>query len=89
MVLRRHVFRNSLLPVITSLSDFFPALLAGTVVLEVVFSVPGMGRLLVSSVQARDYEVITALVLIIGFLKMLSHLVADLLYAFTDPRIRR
>lgn len=88
-VLRRHVFRNSLLAVITSLSELFPALLAGTVVLEVVFSVPGMGRLLVSAVQTRDYDVLAALVLVIGFLKMLSHLVADLLYAVTDPRIRR
>ena len=89
LVLRQHIFRNSLLPVITSLSDFLPALLAGTVVLEVIFSVPGMGRLLVSSVLARDYEVIAALVLFIGLFKMASHLLADLLYAFVDPRIRR
>ncbi len=88
-VLRRHVLRNSLLPVITLLSDFFPALLAGTVILEVIFSVPGVGRLLVSSVLARDYEVITAIVLLVGFLKMASHLFADLLYAITDPRISR
>lgn len=89
LVLRQHIFRNSLLPVITSLSDFFPALLAGTVILEVIFSVPGVGRLLVSSVLARDYEVIAALVLFTGLFKMASHLLADLLYAFADPRIRR
>ena len=89
MVLRKHVLRNSLLPVITLLSDFFPALLAGTVMLEVIFSVPGMGRLLVSSVLTRDYEVITGIVLLVGVLKMLSHLLADLLYAVTDPRINR
>ena len=88
-VLRKHIFRNSLLPVITSLSDFFPALLAGTVILEVIFSVPGMGRLLVGSVLARDYEVIAAIVILTGLIKMASHLVADLLYALTDPRIRR
>jgi peptide/nickel transport system permease protein len=84
----RHALRNSLLPVITALSDFFPALLAGALVLEVIFSLPGTGQLLVSSVLARDYEIVTGLVLLVGFVKILSHLLADLLYAFTDPRIR-
>ncbi|KAA9325034.1 ABC transporter permease [Adhaeribacter soli] len=84
----RHALRNSLLPVITALSDFFPALLAGALVLEVIFSLPGTGQLLVSSVLARDYEVVTGLVLLVGLVKILSHLLADLLYAFTDPRIR-
>lgn len=88
-VLRKHVLRNSLLPIITLLSDFFPALLAGTVVLEVIFSVPGMGRLLVNSVLTRDYEVITGIVLLVGLLKMLAHLLADVLYAAADPRIKR
>lgn len=87
-VLTRHALRNSLLPVITALSDFFPALLAGALVLEVIFSLPGTGQLLVNAVLSRDYEVVTSLVLLVGFVKILSHLLADLLYAFTDPRIR-
>ncbi|MFC5271245.1 ABC transporter permease [Adhaeribacter terreus] len=87
-VLLRHAFRNSLLPLITLLADFFPVLLAGTVVLEVIFSLPGMGRLLVSSVLARDYHVIAGLVLLTGLLKMLSHLLADLFYNVADPRLR-
>jgi peptide/nickel transport system permease protein len=87
-VLRRHTLRNSLLPLITALSELFPALIAGTLVLETIFSLPGIGRLLVSSVLARDYDVITGLVLLIGFVKIISHLLADLLYAIADPRIR-
>jgi len=86
--LLRHAFRNSLLPVITALTDFLPALLAGSLVLEVIFSLPGTGQLLVSSVLARDYEIVTGLVLLVGLVKIVSHLLADLLYAFTDPRIR-
>ena len=87
-VLLRHAFRNGLLPLITLLAGFFPALLAGTVVLEVIFSLPGMGRLLVDAVLARDYNVIAGLVLLTGLLKMLAHLLADIFYNFADPRLR-
>ncbi|HSI91773.1 MAG TPA: ABC transporter permease [Adhaeribacter sp.] len=87
-LLRKHALRNSLLPVITLLSDLFPALLAGSVVLEVIFSLPGMGRLLVNSVLARDHEIITGLVLLTGLLKMGAHLLADVLYVIADPRLR-
>ncbi|MBK0403332.1 ABC transporter permease [Adhaeribacter sp. BT258] len=87
-VLLQHAFRNTLLPLITLLADFFPVLLAGTVVLEIIFSLPGMGRLLVSAVLARDYEIIAGLVLLTGLLKMLAHLLADLFYNLADPRLR-
>ena len=87
-ILLHHAFRNTLLPLITLLADFFPALLAGTVVLEVIFSLPGMGRLLVNAVLARDYEIIAGLVLLTGLLKMGAHLLADLFYNLADPRLR-
>ena len=87
-VIRRHVLRNALLPVITILSDALPALVAGTVVIETVFAIPGTGRLLVESVLARDYPIIVAIVLIVAVFKVLSHLLADLGYGLADPRIR-
>ncbi len=87
-LLRRQVLRPAILPVITLLSDFFPALLAGSVILEVVFSLPGMGSLLVHAVLARDYAVLAGIVLLTGFIKILSHLAADILLVLADPRLR-
>ncbi|WP_347158608.1 ABC transporter permease [Pontibacter chitinilyticus] len=87
-VIRKHVLRNALLPMITLLSDFLPGLVAGAVVVELIFAIPGMGRLLITSVQARDYPVIVAIVLVVAMLKVLSHVLADLCYAYADPRIR-
>ncbi|WP_461491314.1 ABC transporter permease, partial [Pontibacter sp. HJ8] len=88
LVIRRHMLRNALLPVITLLSDFLPALVAGAVVIETIFAIPGVGRLLIDSVMARDYPVIVGIVVMVAIFKQLAHLVADLLYAMADPRIR-
>jgi len=87
-VIRRHMLRNALLPVITLLSDFLPVLVAGAVVIETIFAIPGVGRLLIDSVLARDYPVIMGIVLLVAVFKQLAHLLADLLYALADPRIR-
>jgi peptide/nickel transport system permease protein len=87
-VIRRHMLRNALLPVITLLSDFLPALVAGAVVIETIFAIPGIGRLLIDSVLARDYPVIMGIVVLVAIFKLLAHLLADLLYALADPRIR-
>lgn len=87
-VLRRHALRNSLLPVITLIGVALPRLLAGSVVVEVVFAWPGMGRLLVESVFARDYPVAMAINLIGAVLVLLGSLLADMLYAVADPRVR-
>jgi len=87
-ILRRHVLRNALLPAITILSDALPALLAGSVVIETIFAIPGMGRLLVESVAARDYPVIVGIVLLVATAKALSHIFADWAYGLADPRIR-
>jgi peptide/nickel transport system permease protein len=88
VVVGRHALRNALLPLITLLTGFLPAFIGGVLVVEVIFSIPGMGRLLADSVMARDYPVIMGIVLCLALVKMLSLLLADALYYLADPRIR-
>lgn len=88
VVVGRHALRNALLPLITLLTGFLPAFIGGVLVVEVIFSIPGMGRLLADSVLARDYPVIMGIVLCLALVKMLSLLLADALYYLADPRIR-
>jgi peptide/nickel transport system permease protein len=85
----RHVLRNALLPIITLLGLSLPALVSGTVFVEVIFAWPGMGRVMVSAVAARDYPVVTATTAIFALLVVAGNLLADLLYAAADPRLRR
>jgi peptide/nickel transport system permease protein len=87
VVLWRHVFRNSLLPLITVAASLLPALLAGSVIVESIFSIEGMGKLAVEAVQTRDRELVLSITLIGGVLTLLGYLVADLLYALADPRV--
>lgn len=84
----RHALRNSLIPVITVLGPLFAALITGTFVVETVFSIPGMGRYFVSSIQSRDYPVIMGTILLYAFLLVAANMVVDILYAWVDPRIR-
>lgn len=86
-IIFRHVFRNSLLPLITIFATLFPALLSGSVVIERIFSVPGMGSLIIEAIYLRDREVILAVTLMIGGVNLLALLLADILYALADPRI--
>lgn len=86
-VLLRHVFRNSLLPLITIFVSIFPAMLAGSVVVEKIFSIPGMGSLLLEAINLRDRELILANTFMIAVVNLLALLLADLLYAFVDPRV--
>lgn len=88
-VLRRHALRNSLLPVITLISDFLPSLVAGALVVEVVFAIPGVGRLLTESVLARDYPVVMGIVLLVALVKMVAHILADIFYFLADPRMKK
>jgi peptide/nickel transport system permease protein len=85
----RHVLRNALLPVITMLGLSLPALFSGAVFVEVIFAWPGVGRQLVGAVAARDYPVVAAGTAVFGALVVVGNLVADLLYAAADPRLRR
>ncbi len=85
----RHVLRNGLLPVITLLGLSLPAFVSGTVFVEVVFAWPGMGRVMVTAVGARDYPVVVAVTALFAVLVVLGNLLADVLYAVADPRLRR
>ena len=88
MVLRKHALRNALLPVITVLGLSVPGLIGGSVILESIFSIPGMGQLFFMSVMARDYPTIMGILVIGAFLTLLGNLLADIMYALADPRIR-
>ena len=86
-VMTRHVFRNSLLPVITMFVTIFPAMLAGSVVIERIFTVPGMGSLLLEAINSRDRELILANTLMVATVNLVALLLADILYAAADPRV--
>lgn len=87
LVVARHAFRNAMIPVLTVMGLQFGTLLGGAVLTESVFGWPGMGRLLVDSIFARDYATIQGTILIFALLFILVNLVVDLLYAVVDPRI--
>lgn len=86
-IVMRHVFRNSLLPVITMFVTVFPATLAGSVVIERIFSIPGMGSMIIDAIFLRDTEILLSNSLIIGIVNIAALLLADILYAMADPRI--
>ena len=86
-VLWRHVFRNGLLPLITVSAGILPALLSGSVIVETIFSIDGMGKLAVEAVKGRDRELVLSLTLIGGLLTLIGYLLADLCYAIADPRV--
>jgi peptide/nickel transport system permease protein len=88
-ILRRHVLRNSSLPIVTVIGLQFGALLGGSVITEQVFSYPGVGSLLISAVQEKDYPVVQGAVLAIATLFVLVNLIVDVLYLVLDPRLRK
>lgn len=87
VVIYKHAFKNALIPVVTVMGLQFGALLGGAVLVETVFSWPGIGRLMVDSILARDYPVVQGAVLLLAALFVLINLVVDVIYAFLDPRI--
>ena len=87
-VLRRHVLKNSLVPVVTFLAQTMAEIVAGGIVVEQVFGIPGLGRMLVVSIFNRDYPVVQAIVVILAFWVVLAGTFADLLNARIDPRLR-
>ena len=82
-----HVFRNTLIPILTLMGLLLPTLISGSIILEAIFSWPGIGALFYESVLARDYPTIMGLSFITSLLVLLSTLLADLLYAWADPRV--
>jgi ABC-type dipeptide/oligopeptide/nickel transport system permease component len=87
-VLFRHAFPNALIPVITIVGLQFGSLLAGTIVTETIFSWPGIGRLAVQAISARDYPLLQGCILIIAVSYVAVNLLTDLVYAMVDPRVR-
>lgn len=87
VVLWRHAFRNSLLPLITVAASLLPGLLAGSVIVESIFSIPGMGKMAIDAINARDRELVLATTVLGGVLGLVSILVADICYAIADPRV--
>jgi microcin C transport system permease protein len=86
-VLYQHVLRNSLIPLITVAAHILPAMIAGSVVVETIFGIDGMGKLMVEAVQQRDREVVLSGTLVAGALGLLGYLLADVGYAIADPRV--
>jgi peptide/nickel transport system permease protein len=86
-VVIKHALRNSLLPIITVFANIFPVAIGGSVIIEVIFSLPGMGFETFSAILNYDYPMIVAIFTISGFLTVIGYLVADILYAVVDPRI--
>ena len=83
----KHAFRNSLLPIITLFASIFPLAISGSIVLEYIFSLPGMGSLSYNAIIARDYPVVYTVIMFSAVLTLIGYLVADILYAAADPRI--
>jgi peptide/nickel transport system permease protein len=86
-VLLRHAFRNTLIPLVTLLGLSLPGLIGGSVIIEQIFTWPGMGRLFFESIRERDYPTIMGLTLMFSVLTLLGQLLADVLYCFVDPRV--
>lgn len=87
VVIGRHAFRNSIIPVITIMATLLPAMIGGSIIIESIFSIPGMGRLAFEAVTTRDYNVIMAVATIGGVLNLMGLLLADIAYAIADPRV--
>ncbi len=88
VVMTRHIFRNALIPMITALITIIPNLMTGSIFIESIFRINGLGQYFVTSVFNRDYPMIMALFLIIAFLWGIAYLLADIAYTWVDPRVR-
>ena len=87
-VVNRHVVRNSLIPVVTLIALSAPAVFSGAIITEQIFRVPGIGSLLITSIQNNDIPVIMAITFTFSVLVVIMNMVADVMYGVLDPRIR-
>ena len=88
LVVLKHILKNSLIPVVTALGPTFAFLVTGSVIVETVFAIPGIGRSFVTAVLSRDYPLILATTVLFSVVVALANLVVDILYVFIDPRVR-
>jgi len=87
VVVLRHALKNALIPVITLIGLAVPSLVGGTVIIENIFGLPGLGQLVIEATQDRDYTVVCGVIFVFGISLLLINLVVDLTYGFLDPRI--
>jgi len=87
VIIWKHTFRNSLIPVITIFASLFPAMIGGSVIIEIIFSIPGMGKLALDSLFSRDWPILFTVVMFSSILTLIGILVSDILYTIVDPRI--
>lgn len=87
-ILRQHIIRNALFPMITMMGNALPAILSGSLVIEVIFSIPGMGRLMFTSLMARDWPVVFPLLMLGAGVTVLSYTLTDIIYKWLDPRVK-
>jgi peptide/nickel transport system permease protein len=87
-ILRKHVFKNALFPMITLIGGALPALLSGSLIIEVIFSIPGMGRLLYSSLMARDWPVVFPILMMVATITVFAYILTDVVYKWADPRVK-
>ncbi|MDU0341118.1 ABC transporter permease [Bosea rubneri] len=87
VVIARHALKNALMPIITAIGITFAVLMGGAIAIEIVFNIPGVGRLLINAVSRRDYPVIQGIVLFMALTFMIVNLLVDVLYSLVDPRV--
>ena len=87
VVVTRHALKNALIPVITIVGMQVSFLLGGEVIIENIFGLPGLGRLIVSATQARDYTIVSGVILVFAFAMVICNLLVDVTYGFFDPRV--
>lgn len=88
IVITRHAFRNALLPIVTLVGASIPALIGGAIFIESIFGWPGIGRLLLTGVESRDYPIIVGITFVLAIVTLSANLITDVVYAIIDPRIR-
>jgi peptide/nickel transport system permease protein len=88
VVVLRHAVRNALLPVVTVIGFSIAFLFSGTIIVENIFAIPGIGRLFIDSVFRIDYQVVQSIVVLLAVLVVIANLITDLVYALVDPRLR-
>lgn len=88
LVVIKHILKNSLMPVVTTLGPTFAFIVTGSFIVETVFNIPGIGRAFITAVESRDYPMILGTTILLSFVVAIANLVVDVLYVFIDPRVR-
>lgn len=88
VVIMRHALKNALIPVVTIIGNQLPIIIGGSVIVEQIFCLPGMGRLMLSSLNERDYPTISAINVILSVFVLIANLLIDLTYGWLDPRVK-